>query len=197
MEQLNYTLLLALRAPVHPAETMLGLAIFLAQYLIWLIPALIGVRWLYRPANRATLLIATVSAVLGLLIGQLISWLAPHPRPFMVGLAPALISHAPDPSFPSDHLTLWWSVSFALLADRGLRRRAVALALLGVPMAWARIYLGVHFPLDMVGALIVAACSAALAWRLSRCYLPKAYELAHAVHRHVFASLIRRGWVCA
>lgn len=115
----------------------------------------------------------------------------------MVGLAPALIFHKPDASFPSDHLTLWWTVAFTFLADRRLRRWATALALLGLPMAWARIYLGVHFPLDMAGALIVAVCAAALSWRIKHWYLPKVYGVAHAVHRRVFAALIGRGWVCA
>ena len=45
------------------------------------------------------------------------------------------------------------------------------LALLGLPMAWARIYLGVHFPLDMVGAALVAVLSAWLCFREERWFV--------------------------
>ena len=37
--------------------------------------------------------------------------------------------------------------------------RPGALALLGFPIAWARIYLGVHFPFDMLEAGTVAVFS--------------------------------------
>jgi undecaprenyl-diphosphatase len=34
---------------------------------------------------------------------------------------------------------------------------------LGLATAWARIYLGVHFPLDMAGAFVIALIGAAVA----------------------------------
>jgi undecaprenyl-diphosphatase len=66
-----------------------------------------------------------------------------------------LIHHSPDSSFPSDHglaFAVWAAVLFML------RRRAVAwLAVaLGILVAWSRIYIGVHYPLDMIGAAILA-----------------------------------------
>ena len=63
------------------------------------------------------------------------------------------------------------------------------------PVAWARIYLGVHFPLDIVGAALVAVLSAWLAFREVRMYLPATYNLALSVHRVLFGKLIQIGWV--
>ena len=131
----------------------------------------------------------------GLLINQFIALLWPHPRPFMLGLGHNLIAHAVNSSFPSDHLTGLWAFSFSLLMHRSQRMTAVALALLGLPMAWARIYLGVHFPLDMLGAALVAGFSAWLAFRGARLYLAPLYSLAMAIHRALFGALIKRGWV--
>ena len=113
----------------------------------------------------------------------------------MIGLGHTLIPHAADSSFPSDHLTLLWAVAFSFLMHRSLRLAGMALALLGLPVAWARIFLGVHFPLDMVGAALVAVLCALLALREVRLYLPAAYSLAIRLHGHLFGNLIQRGWV--
>lgn len=71
----------------------------------------------------------------------------------------------------------------------------VASALLGVPVAWARLYLGVHFPFDMLGAVAVAALSAWLTLRETRWYPEPGDHLATGIHRRLFDSLIALGWV--
>lgn len=196
MESLNQTLFLWLNAPEHPGTLALMAAIFFAERLIWAVPLLIGIGWLRGSAGtRKTALVAAASGLLALLVNQAVGLAWSHPRPFMIGLGHTLIPHVADSSFPSDHLTLWWSVAFSFLLQRGLRRAGVALALLGIPIAWARIYLGVHFPFDMLGAIAVAALSAWLTLREARWYLEPSYRLATGIHRRIFGRLIARGWV--
>lgn len=196
MEPLNQALFLWLNAPEHPDAPVATLAIFLAEWLIWLVPALIGIGWLRgNEDTRKTMLVATASGLLGLLINQIIGLAWSHPRPFMTGLGHTLIPHVADSSFPSDHLTLWWAVAFSLLLQRGRRSAGVTLALLGAPIAWARIYLGVHFPFDMLGAIAVAAFGAWLAWRAAAWYLGPSYRLATRIHHGLFGRLIALGWV--
>ena len=196
MESLNQTLFLWLNAPEHPGALPLTLAIFFAERLIWVVPLLIGVGWLRgSETTRKMMLVATASGLLGLLVNQLIglAWL--HPRPFMIGIGHTVIPHVADSSFPSDHLTLWWAVAFSLLLQRDPRISGIGLALLGVPIAWARIYLGVHFPFDMLGAVAVAALSAWLTLHEARRYLEPSYRLANGIHRRFFGRLIALGWV--
>jgi undecaprenyl-diphosphatase len=146
MEHLNQTFFLWLNAPEHPNALVVTLATFFAEWLIWAVPILIGIGWLRGNVNtRKALLVATASGLLGLLTNQIIGLAWSHPRPFMIGLGHTLIPHVADSSFPSDHLTLWWSVAFSFLLQRGLRRAGVALALFGLPIAWSRIYLGFTF----------------------------------------------------
>jgi len=196
METINHTLFLWLNAPAHPDRLVLAVATFLAEYAIWAIPALIFIGWLRgsEPVRKAALE-ATAAGLAGLLINQIIGGIWQHPRPFMIGLGHTFLSHAPDSSFPSDHLTLLWSVGFSLMMRRRLRAVGTALALLGLPVAWARIYLGVHFPLDMAGAAAVAVLSAWLARQAEGLYLPPAYRLASSIHSLLFGRLIERGWV--
>lgn len=184
MEHLNHALFLLINAPVTPSPGMRALAIFLAEYLIWIIPAGLMLGWFLGDERmRKRVLSAAMAGCLGLVISQLIGLIWPHPRPFMIGLGHNLVAHAPDASMPSDHLTLFWSVALSLCARRWTRTVGVTLTLLGLPMAWARIYVGVHFPLDILGALMVAGTSA---WVMSqaipaRC-LNALYPIAMIVH---------------
>ena len=196
MEHLNQTLFLGLAAPAHPGLLMLALAKFFGEYAIFVVPLLAATGWLRGNGHsRKVWLEASVSMLVGLLINQFIALLWPHPRPFMLGLGHNLIAHAANSSFPSDHLTGLWAFSFSLLMHRSQRMTAVALVLLGLPMAWARIYLGVHFPLDMLGAALVAGFSAWLALTGARLYMAPLYRLAVVIHGVLFGALIKRGWM--
>ena len=196
MENLNHALFLWLNAPEHPSTLLLAVATIFAEYAIWTLPAILGLGWLRGSEHtRKVLLEATASGLAGLLINQIIGLVSQHPRPFMIGMGHTLIPHAADSSFPSDHLTLLWAVAFSFLMHSSSRVAGLVLALLGLPVAWARIYLGVHFPLDMVGAAMVGGLSAWLAFREVRMYLPAAYRLTLSVHRILFGKLIQIGWV--
>ena len=85
-----------------------------------------------------------------------------NPRPFVLGLGRMLIAHDPTSSFPSLHATFLFSMAFALLLQKGSRGIALFVMLLGGATAWARIFVGVHYPLDMAGAFLTA-CLAAVA----------------------------------
>lgn len=78
-----------------------------------------------------------------------------------VGIA-MLLAHDPTSSFPSLHATFLFSMAFALLLQKGSRGIALFVMLLGGATAWARIFVGVHYPLDMAGAFLTA-CLAAVA----------------------------------
>lgn len=196
MESLNETLFLWLNASGHPNALVLMLAAFFAEWFIWVVPMLVGIGWLYGSKNtRKAMLVATVSASMGLLVNQFIALAWTHPRPFMVGLGHTLVPHAADSSFPSDHLTLWWAVAFSFLLQWRPGCAGISLALLGVPIAWARIYLGVHFPLDMLGAVAVSALSARFTLREAHWYLDSIYRFAIGIYRRIFGRLITLGWI--
>jgi undecaprenyl-diphosphatase len=193
MEELNHALFLLINAPEHPGALTLVIARLFAEYAIWVIPAIVGIGWLRGDERtRRILLEATASGLAGLLINQLIALFWQHPRPFMIGLGHTYLAHAADSSFPSDHLTLLWAVGFSFLMHRRPRMAGIMLSLLGLPVAWARIYLGVHFPLDMIGAALVAGLSAWLSFREERWFVPPIYELAMRIHRCVFGVSIQR-----
>jgi len=140
IQELNETLFLRFNASAYPDATLLFIARALAEQFIWLAPLALLVGWFVgSDTTRKRMLESAASGFVGLLIAQVIGLLWKHPRPFAMGMGHQFISHAADSSFPSDHLTLWWSIAFSFLLHQRLRLVGAVLALLGLPMAWARI----------------------------------------------------------
>lgn len=157
IEQLNRDLFLQINGGANSPVWLVRVAIATADYLIWLIPSLLLGLWLLGgQARRSVALKACAVALLGVVANQAIGVIWPHPRPFVLGLGHTWIPHAPDSSFPSDHLVVIAGVGLTLLLD-GMPGLGVVVLLAGAAIAWARVFVGVHFPLDMVGALLVAA----------------------------------------
>ncbi|MDR3640376.1 MAG: undecaprenyl-diphosphatase [Humidesulfovibrio sp.] len=196
MEALNDALFLLLNAPAHPDALELALARLFAVWAIWLVPLVLTAGWLRGSRRTRTLMLeAAASGLAGMLANQVIGLVWRHPRPFMVGLGHTYLAHAPDSSFPSDHATLLWAVSLSLLAHRRTRLAGAVLTVLGLPLAWARVYLGVHFPLDMAGAALVACFCAWLCLHEEHRGIEPAALRLEALFRRCFAPLLERGWI--
>lgn len=152
--------------------------------------------WLWgSPRTRATLMAAALVGIVALGFNWLISLFWFHPRPFMMHVGHTYLVHAPDSSFPSDHVTLMTAVGLVLVIRIETRIAGAIVLALAVLTAWARVYLGVHFPLDMAGAAAVATL-ALFAWRplqhLSDRHLLSALECAY---RRLLARAINYGWI--
>ncbi|MDX5929401.1 undecaprenyl-diphosphatase [Acidiphilium acidophilum] len=149
MGHLNDLLFLLINAGAHPPEFLLSAALFLATWLVPLAILVFVLLWIRkgRP-DRIGLISATITMLIALGVNQIIGLFYFHPRPFMIGLGHQYLPHPPDNSFPSDHATFLWSLGFALLALGALRAWAALLVMAGFAVAWARVYVGVHFPFE-------------------------------------------------
>lgn len=158
MENLNTELFTFINANAGLHGWQLLSAIIVAKYIVYLIPLWLGVLWLFGARQyRPTLIFAVIAAVVALIIAHLIRMYWFHPRPFMVGLGHTFMVHAPDSSFPSNHVTFMWAIGFSLLLEAGLRKAGTIMLLLAVAVGWARIFLGIHYPFDIFGAIILAS----------------------------------------
>lgn len=193
---LNLGLYMHWAAAGSASRASVDVALLFANDAIYAAPLLLIWGWLRHPdALRLPLVQAAGAALLALGIDQLIGLVVFEPRPFAVGLGPALLAHAPDSGFPSDHLTVMWAVAASLLFAAPWRRAGLLLALLGLPMAWARVYLGVHWPLDMAGAALVGLMAALLLQLARHRLLEPAMPRLTRLYRWLFAPAIRHGWV--
>ncbi|GAB4387321.1 undecaprenyl-diphosphatase [Albidovulum sp.] len=163
MDHLNLILFSHLNGPAAPGSLALGVARLAAEWLIWLVAIGLVLGYLRSGrGGRVTVIRAGLATVLALAANVTIAALWYHPRPFELGIGHQLLPHAAETSFPSDHATVLFSIAFGLMAF-GVRRLWWGLALgSALAVAWARVWLGVHWPLDMVGSAVVAAVAVLL-----------------------------------
>ena len=132
-------------------------AIDFANWGILIVPVLLIALWFRgSPSGRQEAVTATLAATLGLSIAGVLSFLVYAPRPFALGLAPNLLDHVTDSSFPSDHATVMAAVAVALLlGGRSLAGWLALVATLAVGLG--RVALGVHFASDIVAGMLLGA----------------------------------------
>ncbi|GAB3883833.1 phosphatase PAP2 family protein [Terrabacter terrigena] len=148
-----------------------GITAGYAKYGVVLFGALVLVAvWQSRHAPHAKLaaaLWAGVATLVAVGINQPIVSLVAEPRPYQAhpGIL-VLVTRSTDWSFPSDHSVMAGACAVGLLvASRRLGAVAAGAALL---MAAARVYVGAHYPLDVVAGLAVGSAVAGVGWLVLR-----------------------------
>lgn len=145
----------------RPDAVLLRIASMLADGSTWLCAALIvAAAWMQPPVRARIALVLVVAALASLLSRELAAAIG-APRPFMLGLSPEHIGHGARAGLPSTHATVMFTVAFMLVADTRLRTLGLAVLALAAATAWARVYVGVHFPLDVLAGALLGACVAA------------------------------------
>lgn len=147
---------------------------FIAQYALEMYAVLLVIGWFTLPKSnfkqRNTLVASVVAAIVGLLINAIIAHVWYRPRPFVqlpAGSFHQVIPHAADASFPSDHT----SGSFGLAAASwGSAQKWVqwSFTILAFLTMFARVYVGVHWPTDVLASLVVGVVSGRLVHRYSK-----------------------------
>ncbi len=115
--------------------------------------ALIALWLSWRPRSQWAGLLAGISALVALGFGQLIGKAMPRPRPYLSHTVHQLIPPSLDTSFPSDHATLGFAVG--VMVWRYNRRAGAALLVLAVILAFARVFVGAHYPADVLGGAVL------------------------------------------
>lgn len=161
MPNLNVSLFLLINSLAGKSAFMNQAMIFSAKYLIFLVPAFLIFLWFVKGKNnemRKEALFIFTACLLSFLIGVVIGWFYFHPRPFAMHLGTLLLQHVADSSFPSDHGLILFSVAFSLLFLKKYKT-GIAFMLVGLLVEFARIFVGFHFPADILGSFVIAFIS--------------------------------------
>jgi undecaprenyl-diphosphatase len=123
-------------------------------YAVFVAAAILGLLALRRRRLRALALTGAALA-LAFLTATLVSHLSHELRPFQGHTVTQLIAHEPGISMPSDHATAAFTLAIAIGVF--LRTRwAIALTVAAAAIGFARIWVGVHYPADIIAALLIA-----------------------------------------
>jgi undecaprenyl-diphosphatase len=157
IEQLNMSLFHLINQYAGLNPFIDTLAIFAAKYMPLIIVLGLIYLWIKRgDKTKDIVLYGVYAAVIGLLINYIIGLVYFHPRPFMIPTGTLLFSYPGDSSFPSDHTTLMLSLTFMLTYFRETRKMGLLFVVLGLIGGFARVFCGVHFPMDILGSVVVS-----------------------------------------
>lgn len=153
IEAFNRSLFLAINPDTAPPGWLLEIVSILAKDTFYLLPLLLIALWVkgHRTIAIKSVIVTVASLVVGTLAGML--WV--HQRPFVLGIGHQYLDHKPTTSFPSHHATIFAAIAYTLLVQPTQLIGIIVLAF-GILAGWARIYLGIHFPLDILGGFVVA-----------------------------------------
>ncbi len=183
-------------------------AVFVAMYAVaW---------WRRAPRAAALLFVGGVGTLVALGLNQIVGHAAKELRPYdTYRHALVLVGKANDYSFPSDHSIIAGGLTLSLLlvlggeawrsrqkAARGAdeeagesprsprlaRTLAAVNVVLGLFLCFARVYVGAHYPGDVVAGYLLASAVVLVLFLIR----PLAYRLVDTVEPTVLATLLRR-----
>ena len=139
---------------------------FLASFLIWILFAGLIYLWVIDGrVKREVALHAFLSALIAWGAAELIKSLFPTTRPFVTDNFPPLTLTIPiDGSFPSGHT----AASFALATSVWLHNKKLGLffVIIALTIGVSRVLANVHWPLDIIGGIIVGIVISLIVERL-------------------------------
>ena len=196
MQALNLKLFYLINAGPYLSGWFLIASIIIAKYVVFIIPLWMVGCWLWRsPAYRGTLVFAIVTAMFALLLSKMIGFIWHTPRPFVLDIGHTYLAHAPDASFPSDHATFMWAVSLCLLTQIDLRFEGIIFLLLAILVGWSRVFVGIHFPVDIVGGFLIATFAFLAVHPLRNWLNQSVLPIAETVYQKLFFIPINKGFI--
>ncbi|MGJ7525099.1 phosphatase PAP2 family protein [Variovorax sp. GB1P17] len=182
MQGLDVTLFGLINAGPSVPAWSLQFASFASDFLPALLALAVGVGALFDRRWRHVFFTGLVSVVLVWVIVNVFRSLVPIPRPAFYGLGIQWVPQGMRPGFPSLHVAGTFAAAFSLWCLPWRAPMLAALALAAV-VAWSRLYLGLHFPSDVLAAMMLGALVSLLVER----YISR--PLAFSVSR---SPLVRR-----
>ena len=156
-------------------ETVLPILLGVAAFGLWLLarPGA-GNRWKLASAS------ALAAAALGLLVNRVVAALWDRPRPYETHpSAHVWGGRSTDPSFPSDHASAAFGIAFAVFFFDRLVGSLFLLA--AAAISAGRVFVGLHYPGDILAGCAVGFASAVVVVRLARPFLALCVRLVERV----------------
>jgi undecaprenyl-diphosphatase len=111
------------------------------------------------------------SAAFGWILSEvIIKWIVARPRPSET-IGAIILTNPGNYSFPSTHATLAWAMAFLLSKEEP--KLSFWFYLLAILISLSRIYLGVHYPSDVIGGALLGWGIGLLAMRIELSIRPR------------------------
>lgn len=131
------------------------LAIFFAKYLSFLLIILVMVLFWKRWEVIFQSLLAGIVARLGFV--EIIRFFWPKPRPFVENHVNLLLDKIDQSAFPSGHAAFFFALSFVVFLDN--KKAGMLFFVASFFIAISRVFVGIHWPSDLIAGMIVGIFS--------------------------------------
>ncbi|PEY43412.1 undecaprenyl-diphosphatase [Bacillus cereus] len=134
--------------------------VFVAEYMLYALVLGVLIYWFTRNnKNRMMIIQGGLAFIVAEIIGKIVGQFYSHHQPFAVlPNVNQLVEHEIDNSFPSDHTILFFSICVSILLVR--KKEGWLWLMLAFCVAISRIWVGVHYPIDVVTGALVGIISA-------------------------------------
>ncbi|MDR7077522.1 undecaprenyl-diphosphatase [Neobacillus niacini] len=159
--------------------------IMVSKKLRYVFAFLLVIMWLQDKFHKRITSLAGISAIITLLITSLIKLIYFKPRPFSrnrVNLLAPVPSNK-DSTFPSKHTTIAFSVAISVLLYK--RILGYILSVLAFLSGISRIWMGQHYPSDIIGSALIGSIVAISVKFTSGIWDPFITRVIHTYNRFI------------
>lgn len=152
----------------HTSKILDWIGIFLADYALYTAGIILLVL-LFWKKNRLMVVSVAISVILSrLIITEIIRYFYHYPRPYVVlEAAKKLIAENQDyASFPSGHAAIFFAIAMAIYFFN--KKLGIVFFVGAILIGIARIFVGIHWPSDILGGAIIGILSA---WFISKIFI--------------------------
>jgi undecaprenyl-diphosphatase len=133
---------------------------------------------------------AFASAALAYAVAFAVHHVWARPRPYATHRIPHPWSNTTDASFPSDHATVSFAIAFAVLAFDGVA--GALFVVVAAVIAVGRLFIGAHYPSDVVVGLLVGLVAAGVVVRLLPRFVARVVAALERLSDPLLAPVWRR-----
>jgi undecaprenyl-diphosphatase len=170
-ERMNFHIFQAINQLAGHHPFIDKIMIITTQYALIVYATVLLLMWfLGKEKHKYVVVFAAITGGLGLFINFVLGHIYYEPRPFVTHKVHLLIQHAKDSSFPSDHTTGAFSLALTVL----FRHRKIGLGMLlfAILTGISRVYVGHHYPFDVLGSIVVGVLASTLVYLFSKFLYP-------------------------
>lgn len=158
MNLMNNELFRLINNLAYKSKVLDSIMIFFSKYVIYIymlivaglfVKGIIQKKSSCRKAAFSAFAIAAVNLILNFIIGHIYY----VDRPFVHNKVNVLVPHKANASFPSDHSAGTMSIALGLGKYRKIL--GVILMVMSFIVGFSRVYVGNHYPMDVIGAYII------------------------------------------